>query len=555
MHDIPLKARSATLSKGLDVLEFLGASPEPKSLRQVTEALQMTKPTAHRLLATLADHGMVRFDSSDNSYRLGMRLFELSRQVWQDFDLRGAAMIEMQKLHEKTGETVSLAILSPDGAVYIDEMQSRHHLREQSRVGQRVSMWSSAIGKALVSGLTYDERVQLQQSHKSDILSGGVYADLAELNRHLDLVNARGYAIDLGEDVQGISGVAAPIVDHRGVTVAAIGLTGATQRLDRDALHVIGPDVIEATRRASLQAGGTPRPVSNAPRPTSLPAPEYQILAKVENLIGEGPTLSHDGTSVLWVDICRPCVFSYSLKTGELTRYQQKEMITAVSDTPNGLLVAGLSGIKLIDLEANKTKRTLCDPESHIPTNRYNDGKVDAKGRFWIGSLAFNLERGAGALYRVEPGGRSFMAESNLTLPNGLAWSNDNMEMYLIDTADRVVYAYDFDLETGNISNRRNLITFQEDIGGSPDGMDVDRDGNIWIAMWDGWSVRKYARDGALLAVHAVPFPRPTSCLCLGDALDRIIVTSARIRINSDLLTETPLSGGVISIPRTVADT
>ena len=551
MIDSPAKARSATLAKGLDILSFLGSTTEPQSLRQVMSGLGMTKPTAHRLLATLADHGMVRFDSSDNTYRLGMRLFELSRQVWQDFDLRGSATTEMQKLHAATGETVSLAILTPDGGVYIDELQSRHHLREQSRVGQRVSMWRSAIGRALVSGLSFGERVQLQQEHKADILLGGRYTDLLDLNRHLDLVNARGYAIDLDEDVQGISGVAAPIVDHRGVTIAAIGLSGSSQRLDREALHRIGPAVIEATRLASLQAGGAPRPVSTAAMPVTLAPPEFEIIANVGNLIGEGPVRSFDGQSILWVDICRPCIFSYHLKTGEISRFPQKEMITAISDTDSGLLIAGLSGVKIIDLQTEKVTRTLCDPEADIPTNRYNDGKCDSKGRFWLGSLAFNLERGAGSLYRIDPDGTCQTVETRLTLPNGLGWSRDDQQMYLIDTADRVVYSYDFDIESGSISNRQILIQFDSDCLGSPDGMDVDAKGNLWIAMWDGWCVRKYAPDGTLLAVHTVPFPRPTSCLCLENGFESVIVTSARIRVSSDLLRGHPLSGDVISLPAT----
>lgn len=549
MIEQSVKARSATLAKGLDILNFLGATPEPQSLRQVMTGLGMTKPTAHRLLATLADHGMVRYDSAENTYRLGMRLFELSRQVWQDFDLRGSAVVEMQKLHSETRETISLAILAPDGGVYIDEMQSSYHLREQSRVGQRVSMWNSAIGKALISGLSHEERVQLQKSHKTDILASGHYRDLAQLNRHLDLVNARGYAIDLDEDVQGISGVAAPIVDHRGVTVAAIGLSGSSLRLDREALHRIGPSVIEATRLASLQAGGAPRPISSAAMPATLPKPTYQVLAEVGNLIGEGPTLSYDGKSILWVDICRPCIFSYNLSTGETTKYPQVEMITAISDTQQGLLIASLSGVKRLDLKTGETIQNLCDPEADIPTNRFNDGKCDSKGRFWIGSIAFNLEKGAGSLYRIDPDGDYQTVETNLTLPNGLGWSRDDKQMYLIDTAERVVYAYDFDANTGDITNRRVLIKFDEDCVGNPDGMDVDNEGNLWIAMWDGWSIRKYAPDGELLSIHTVPFPRPTSCLCLSKDHNSVIVTSARIRVSNDLLQAYPLSGGVISLP------
>lgn len=549
MTENPTKARSATLAKGLEILNFLGATTAPQSLRQVMAGLGMTKPTAHRLLATLVDHGMVRYDSTDNTYRLGMRLFELSRQVWQDFDLRGAAQAEMQKLQTEAGETVSLAILAPDGGVYIDELQSSHHIREQSRIGQRVSKWNSAIGKALISGLSYDERVLLQKAERVEILGGGNYKDLAELNRNLDLVNARGYAVDVDEDVPGISSVAAPIVDHRGITVAAIGLRGSSQRLSREALHELGPSVIEATRLASLKAGGSPRPVSSAAMPDALPEPQVRVLAEVENLIGESPVASEDGAMIYWVDICRPCIFSLHIASGEITKFPQNEMVTAISNTSQGLLAASQSGVKLVDLETGQVIRTVSDPESDIPTNRYNDGKCDSKGRFWLGSLAFNLEKGAGSLYRIDVDGNSETMETGLTLPNGLGWSTDNRTMYLIDTADRVVYAYDFDEETGQISNRAELIKFDGTCIGSPDGMDVDASGNLWIAMWDGWCVRKYSSAGEFLSEFSVPFPRPTSCLCVNDDSQRVIVTSARIRVAGDLLQKHPLAGSVVSIP------
>lgn len=548
MAAISNAARSATLAKGLEILSFLAAQGSPQTLRQIMSGLGMTKPTAHRLLATLVDHGMVRFDSGDNTYCLGMRLFELSRQVWQDFDLRGSAMAEMQKIHAETGETISLAILTPDGGVYIDELQSRHHLREQPRVGHRVAKWTSAIGKALTSGLSYDERLALQRAEEADIHARTRFTTLADLNRHLDLVNARGYAIEVNEDFQGISGVAAPIVDHRGITVAAIGLSGSSDRLDRDTLHRLGPAVIEATRLASLKAGGAPRPVSVAPMPATLPPPQVRVLADAENLIGESPVLSQNGQKILWVDICRPCIFSYDLASGETARHPQTEMITAISDTGDGLLVAGLSGIRRIDLASGCVLAELGDPEAQIPTNRFNDGKCDPAGRFWVGSLAFNLERGAGSLYRVDPDGTSVTVERNLTLPNGMSWSPDGRTMYLVETAERCVYAYDFDPDTGKIDGRRILIRFGDDCLGNPDGMDIDRDGNLWIAMWDGWSVRQYSPDGGLLSERTVPFPRPTSCLCIGGERERVIVTSARIRVSDDLLQTYHNAGAVIEL-------
>ncbi|MGI9499540.1 MAG: SMP-30/gluconolactonase/LRE family protein [Geminicoccaceae bacterium] len=543
-----MKARSATLAKGLEILSFVGGQKRSVSLRDVMTGLGMTKPTAHRLLATLVDHGMIRYEPAEATYRLGMHLFELSRQVWQDVDLRASAMAEMQKLHAMTGETVSLAILTPDGGVYIDELQSSHHLREQSRVGQRVSKWQSAMGKALTSGLSHEERDKLQREDEAEILRGGRYRELPELSRHLDLVNARGYAIEVDEDVPGISGVAAPIVDHRGITVAAIGLSGATDRLDREALHRLGPDVIEATRLASLRAGGAPRPVSSAPRPANMALAETTVRADVGNLIGEGPVLGLDSKHLYWVDICRPCIFRHNLVSGTTENFFQQEMITSVAATAEGLLVAGLSGIRVIDLETGMVMRDLGDPEAHIPTNRFNDGKCDRLGRFWVGTLAFNLAPGAGSLYRVDPDGKAVQAETGLTLPNGLGWSPDGTVMYLIETADRVVYAYDFNEETGQIANRRNLITFPADMPGSPDGLDVDAAGNLWVAVWDGWCIQQYTPEGQLTAVLGMPFPRPTSCIYLNGNNPRLMLTSARIRVASELLRHYPSSGHLVEM-------
>ncbi len=548
MTESRTKARSATLAKGLEILGYLGSRNGPVALKAVTSALGMTKPTAHRLLATLVDHGMVRFDPADNTYRLGMRLFELSRQVWRDFDLRGAAADEMRKLHSATRETVSLAVLAPDGGTYIDELQSVHHLRERSRVGRRVALWRSAIGKALIAGLSHGERQRILREDADAVARSGRYADLEELARHLDLVNARGYAIEVDEDLPGISGVAAPIMDHRGITVAAIGLSGTTERLDRDALHRLGPSVIEATRIASLQAGGAPRPVSNSPRPRGLPEAEISVLADFGDLIGESPTLGRDGRVLYWVDICRPRIFRHDLETGETDMFPQKDMVTAVAETEAGLLTAGTAGIKIIDPDTGRVVDDLGHPESDIPTNRFNDGKLDASGNFWVGTLAFNLARGAGSLHRVGRDGSAAMAESGLTLPNGMGWSPDGRLMYLVDTADRTLFAYDFDAREGAIANRRALIRFPDDMPGSPDGLDVDPDGNIFVAMWDGWAVLKFAPDGSFVEAYGTPFPRPTSCVHTTWPRPRLLVTSSRVRVAVEILETYPLSGATIEI-------
>ncbi len=544
-----MKARSATLAKGLEVLSFVAFSSRPPSLQEVAAGLGLTRPTAHRLLATLVDYGLLRFDSSEACYRLGMRLFELSRQIWRDIDLRGAALAEMRKLHSETGETISLAVLTPDGAVYVDELQSSHHLREQSRVGHQVAKWQSAMGKALISGLAHEDRTRMVERDSAAILQRGLFSDLAALNRHLDLINARGYAIEVDDDVPGVAGVAAPILDHRGVTVAAIGLSGASQRLERDELHRLGAGVIEATRQASLNAGGSPRPVSTARPPDGFAVPAYRTVARVENLIGECPVLNQDRSVLLWVDICRPCIFRCDLATGETDKIPQDEMACSIAVTDDGILVAGQSGIRIVDLDSRRVIRELGNPEAHVPTNRFNDGKLDSRGRFWVGTLAFTPKAGEGGLYRIDTDGQSHHMDEGLTLPNGLGWSPDDTRMYLVESAERCVYEYDFDPGQGTITNRRKLIQFPRNSGGTPDGLAVNPDGSLWIAMWDGWGIVRYSPEGELLERRMTPFPRPTSIAAVNGEQPCLFVTSARIRVSRELLRDYPESGNLIRIP------
>jgi DNA-binding IclR family transcriptional regulator len=460
-------ARSATLAKGLDILNVVAASPAPIRLRQVMAALNLTKPTAHRILSTLVDYGLVRYEASTATYQLGMRLFEMSRRVWQDFDLRGASAAEMRHVAELTGESVALALIVDGSATYVDEIESTHHLRERSRMGQRVPLWRTAIGKALAAGLDYHVRQALLVGTSAEEIALTRFDGIGEISAHLDLVNARGYALELEEHVPGIVGVAAPILDHRGLTVAAIGLTAPADRLSREKLHELGPTLIEATRRASLRAGGAPRPVSSVPRPLTPVSPNVTCIADTRDLIGEGPVWDGANRRLFWVDICRPAIHRLDIASGKTVTFRAGEMVTALALHAEGLLVAAQSGIKIVDPETGDTKGRLGHPEPHVPTNRFNDGKLDSMGRFWVGTMALNLKPGAGCLYRLDPDGSFNTLETGLTLPNGIGWSPDERFMYLTDTVQRTVFRYRYDAQSGAIGERHPLITFPKDRPGA----------------------------------------------------------------------------------------
>jgi len=463
-------------------------------------------------------------------------------------DILDKASADMARLAETTGEVVVLAMIADNEAAYIGDVDGHARSSERRRIGQHVSLWRTAIGKALAASLPYAARESLLDRLDNEQLADSGFPNRPALRAHLDLVHARGYAIEVDEFVSGISAVAAPIIDRRGHTVAAIGIEGPSRRLPRAKLHELGPAVIEATRSASLHAGGAPRPTSRSPRPSAPPSPSVRPLVETRNLIGEAPVYDAANDRLFWVDMYDPAIFRFDCKSRELVSFSSREMVTALALVPEGILVAAQSGLWLADPDTGNLVRSLGHPESHIPTNRFNDGKCDSKNRFWVNTVDLGFAPKAGALYRTEPGGGFVTMETGLSVPNGMGWSPDNRTMYLVDTAERTIYAYDFREGFGDISNRRVLVRIPDDAPGAPDGLAIDENGNIWVAMFDGWRISQFSPAGALLDEIVMPVPRPTSCAFGGQDNKTLFVTSARIRVPEAMLKEAPHSGAIFQI-------
>ena len=157
---------------------------------------------------------------------------------------------------------------------------------------------------------------------------------------------------------------------------------------------------------------------------------------------------------------------------------------------------------------------------------RMNDGACDPQGRFWGGTLADDHRTGGGALYRLDRTGRTEVVLEGLTISNGIGWSPDGRTMYLVDSGPRVVHAFTFDGDRGTISAGRVLVTVPEDIG-APDGMTVDAAGDLWVAIYGGGRVNRYAPDGSLRDVYPIPARECTCCAFGGPGLHRLFVTTA----------------------------
>jgi sugar lactone lactonase YvrE len=177
--------------------------------------------------------------------------------------------------------------------------------------------------------------------------------------------------------------------------------------------------------------------------------------------------------------------------------------------------------ILLMNDEGNLTSFARIEADSDLV--RFNDAKCDSRGRLWAGTLTSNFRPGGGALYRIDPDGAVKTVLQGVTLANGLDWSPDGTTFYFVDSFTRSVEAFDFDVDRGEISNRRTLVTLKS---GVPNGMTVDRDGHLWVAATGGGNVQAYAPSGELLTCIEIGTPGATSCAFGGSDCAHLFITS-----------------------------
>ncbi|MET9041018.1 SMP-30/gluconolactonase/LRE family protein [Streptomyces mirabilis] len=223
--------------------------------------------------------------------------------------------------------------------------------------------------------------------------------------------------------------------------------------------------------------------------------------------------------------------------------------VAPVADRPGAWIVAAGTGIAL--LTADGALEWLDRPEDRTPVpSRMNDGVADPAGRFWAGSMAYDGTHGAGSLYRTDPEGTVVRVLDGLTIANGPAFTADGTIMYLADTAVGTILRCRIDPVTGDLVGGPETFAQLHDGEGSPDGMAVDAEGCLWVAMWGAGAVRRCHSDGRLLHTVTVPAPHPTS-VCLHPGDNRLYVTTARYGVKSPTAT----SGAVLSIPVPVKGT
>ncbi|MDG1275948.1 MAG: SMP-30/gluconolactonase/LRE family protein [Algoriphagus sp.] len=264
--------------------------------------------------------------------------------------------------------------------------------------------------------------------------------------------------------------------------------------------------------------------------------------------LGEGPYWHVGRQSFFWVDIENGKLFERNLKTKETKTRSFPHRLAVVLEDREGNLILGLDR-KLARFDLDTENLTwLCEVESEYPLHRFNDGKVDPKGRIWIGTLSTLFTEGVGSLYLVDQDLKPKKQLGNLTISNGMAWTEDNRTFYFIDTPTRQIKAYNFDLETGEIKFERIAVDIPENLG-FPDGMCIDREGMLWVAHYSGSGVYRWNPvTGKLLDKIELPVPHVTSCCFGGKNLDMLLITTAQENLTESQLKEFPMSGDVFLV-------
>ena len=246
-----------------------------------------------------------------------------------------------------------------------------------------------------------------------------------------------------------------------------------------------------------------------------------EVAVRANAKLAEGPRWDAATRRLLWVDI-EGCEL-HVLESGEDRAIGLEATVGAVAPATGGAaLVALADRLALVDL-ADESVRTLVRLP-HGPAVRSNDGACDAAGRFWIGTMGLDLTPGAGALYRYDGTLRRVL--DGVTLSNGLGWTRDDTRMYYIDSVAQRVDVFDFELASGHLTERRPLVAIDES-DGIPDGLTVDDEGGVWVALYRGGCVRRYDERGRLDAVLEVPAENVTSCCFGGDDGRSLFVTTA----------------------------
>ncbi|HTD93839.1 MAG TPA: SMP-30/gluconolactonase/LRE family protein [Chitinophagaceae bacterium] len=284
---------------------------------------------------------------------------------------------------------------------------------------------------------------------------------------------------------------------------------------------------------------------------------KVSVLCPLAASLGESPVWHAERRSCLWVDILKKKLYEYSWEKKALRCHDLRRYVSSVIPGTDGQLYLGLQG-GIGKLNPDSGDLTwITDLGIDWTEHRCNDGAADSQGRIWMSTMEMDCRNEAGDVYAIEGNAQVTKKIENVSISNGPVWSADNKRLYHNDSATRQVKSYVYEEESGNISFERVAVEIPKAMG-LPDGMAMDEEGMLWIALWGGSCVSRWnISTGKMVDYISLPAPHVSSCAFVGDELDHLLITTARKDMTEEQLEEFPESGhifiirpGVRGVPR-----
>jgi L-arabinonolactonase len=273
---------------------------------------------------------------------------------------------------------------------------------------------------------------------------------------------------------------------------------------------------------------------------------QVTCVCDAKAILGEGPYWDVADQRLYWVDIKGKLIHRFNPATSKDETWSTPEVVGSLAvRAKGGLVVALQSGLYFFDLTTSEATPVVLPP-GHPSHNRFNDGKVDRQGRFWAGSMDDLENEPSGGLFRLDTNLICQRLVDQITISNSLCWSPDAKTLYYSDSHQRTVWEWDFDSNSGEISNRRAFIELTSS-DGFPDGATVDAEGYFWLSVWGAWEVRRYDPRGRLVQTVKMPVQQPSCPMFGGPDLETIYVTSASKGLSEKQRSEQPQAGSLFA--------
>jgi sugar lactone lactonase YvrE len=271
-------------------------------------------------------------------------------------------------------------------------------------------------------------------------------------------------------------------------------------------------------------------------------------VGDVTAVLGEGPYWRPEDDALLWVDIPRAQLHMTRVQFGETITIELDEVSAAFPAVGGGILTTGGHRLTLRAARPGEgwAGRTIAEA-SATDGVRFNDAAVDPAGRVWVGSMHTDEKEPLGTLYRLDTGGTLTPVVKGVTVSNGIGWSPDGTRMYYNDSPMRRIEMFDYDQATGQAFQRRMFADLSR-ADGFPDGLTVDADGHVWVAMFAGGTLRRFTPAGHQDAVLPLPVSQPTSCAFGGPGLADLFVTTAYRDLSEAQRAAEPLAGRLLRL-------